>query len=87
MGGELPILQREFEKKSRNLPIRQLITRAGRAIQAIKPVFMMSPLSIANYLPPGQMEFDIVIFDEASQVRPADAFGAPIASETGSCSG
>ena len=76
MGGELAILRREFEKKSRNLPIRQLISRAGRAIQAIKPVFMMSPLSIANYLPPGQIEFDIVIFDEASQVRPADAFGA-----------
>ena len=75
-GGELAILQREFEKKSRNLPIRQLITRAGRAIQAIKPVFMMSPLSIANFLPPGQVEFDIVIFDEASQVRPADAFGS-----------
>ena len=78
MGGELAILRREFEKKSRNLPIRQLISKAGRAIQAIKPVFMMSPLSIANYLPPGEIEFDIVVFDEASQVRPADAFGALI---------
>ena len=78
MGGELAILRREFEKKSRNLPIRQLISKTGRAIQAIKPVFMMSPLSIANYLPPGEIEFDIVVFDEASQVRPADAFGALI---------
>ena len=78
MGGELAILRREFEKKTRNLPIRQLISKAGRAIQAIKPVFMMSPLSIANYLPPGEIEFDIVVFDEASQVKPADAFGALI---------
>jgi hypothetical protein len=49
---------------------------AGLAIQAIKPVFMMSPLSIANFLPPGSLQFDLVIFDEASQVRPVDALGA-----------
>jgi very-short-patch-repair endonuclease len=41
-----------------------------------KPVFMMSPLSIANFLPPGAIEFDVVIFDEASQVKTVDAFGA-----------
>lgn len=75
-GGEVSTLRREFEKQRRHLPIRQLITRSGRAIQAIKPVFMMSPLSIANFLPPGELEFDIVIFDEASQVRPVDALGA-----------
>ena len=75
-GGEVATLRREFEKKRRHLPIRQLITRSGRAIQAIKPVFMMSPLSIANFLPPGELEFDIVVFDEASQVRPVDALGA-----------
>ena len=75
-GGEVATLRREFEKRRRHLPIRQLITRSGRAIQAIKPVFMMSPLSIANFLPPGELEFDIVIFDEASQVRPVDALGA-----------
>ena len=39
-------------------------------------MFMMSPLSIANYLPPGCAEFDLVIFDEASQVKPVDALGA-----------
>src|SRR6185437_6904270 len=42
----------------------------------IKPCFMMSPISVAQYLAPGTMEFDLVIFDEASQVEPADAFGA-----------
>ncbi len=75
-GGQLRLLAREFEKKSRHLPLRKLLIDAGRAIQAIKPVFMMSPLSVATYLAPGVLEFDLVIFDEASQVRPVDAFGA-----------
>ena len=70
------VLRREFEKRRRHLPIRQLMERAGNAVQAIKPVFMMSPLSIANYLAPGSVKFDLVIFDEASQVKPVDAFGA-----------
>ena len=75
-GGQLGILRREFEKKARHLPIRQLMAKAGNAIQAIKPVFMMGPLSIANFLPPASIDFDLVIFDEASQVKPVDAFGA-----------
>lgn len=77
-GGQLGVLRREFEKKTRHLPIRQLMIRAGHAIQAIKPVFMMGPLSIAAYLEPGSLEFDLVVFDEASQVKPVDAFGAII---------
>ena len=75
-GGQLGLLQREFQKKRRHLPIQRLMKEAGNAIQAIKPVFMMSPLSIASYLPPGHLEFDLVIFDEASQVKPVDALGA-----------
>ena len=76
--GQLGVLKREFEKKRRHLPIRQLTSKAGNAIQAIKPVFMMSPLSIAMFIPPNSVEFDLVIFDEASQVKPVDAFGAII---------
>ena len=53
------------------------MSRAGHAIQAIKPVFMMSPLSIAAFLAPGSLEFDLVIFDEASQVKPVDALQVP----------
>lgn len=75
-GGQLGILKREFEKKRRHLPIRQLMQNAGNAIQAIKPVFMMSPLSIAMFLPPDSLSFDLIVFDEASQVKPVDAFGA-----------
>ncbi len=73
--GQLGTLLREFGKKRRHLPIRRLMTEAGRAVQAIKPVFMMSPMSVAAYLPPGTVEFDLVVFDEASQVKPVDAFG------------
>ena len=76
IAGQMGVLRREFEKKRRHLPIRQLMQQAGHAIQAIKPVFMMSPMSIATYLPPSSVTFELVIFDEASQVKPVDAFGA-----------
>jgi len=75
-GGQLGVLQREFAKKRRHLPIRKLMVEAGKVIQVLKPVFMMSPLSVAMYLPPGSVHFDMVVFDEASQVKPVDAFGA-----------
>ena len=39
---------------------------------------MMSPLSVATFLPPNSVDFDWVVFDEASQVKPVDAFGAII---------
>lgn len=74
--GQLGVLLNEFNKRTRHLPIRKLISKAGTAIQAIKPVFMMSPLSVATYLPPGALSFDMVVFDEASQVKPVEAFGA-----------
>jgi len=75
-GGQLRTLRWQFGRKRGHLPIRQLMLQAGNAIQAIKPVFMMSPMSIATYLPPGSVNFDLVVFDEASQVRPVDALGA-----------
>ena len=73
---QLRVLRREIEKRSRHKPIRRLLTEAGDIIQELKPVFMMSPLSIANYLAPDSVEFDLVVFDEASQVRPVDALGS-----------
>ncbi|MCB2379969.1 DUF3320 domain-containing protein [Hymenobacter sp. BT635] len=74
--GQMLLLKNEFAKKTRHLPLRKLMQQAGRAVQAIKPVFMMSPLSVASYLPPGAVDFDLVVFDEASQVKPVDALGA-----------
>jgi superfamily I DNA and/or RNA helicase len=74
--GQMAIIRHELNKKRKILPIRQLIDQAGEAIRQIKPVFMMSPMSIATFLPPGRISFDVVIFDEASQVKSVDAFGA-----------
>lgn len=74
--GALGILKGEMAKKRKHMAIRKLMARAGSAIQAIKPVFMMSPLSVAQFLEPGKLNFDLIIFDEASQVRPVDALGA-----------
>ncbi|SES71185.1 DUF3320 domain-containing protein [Hymenobacter actinosclerus] len=74
--GQMAIIKNEFAKKKNHLPIRQLMQKAGRVVQAIKPVFMMSPLSVASFLPPEALEFDLVVFDEASQVKPVDALGA-----------
>jgi hypothetical protein len=62
--GEMAVIRTELNKKRKLKPIRQLIEEAGRAIQQIKPVLMMSPMSIANFLSPGKIEFDVVIFDE-----------------------
>lgn len=58
------------------MPIRKLMDQAGGFIQKVKPCFMMSPLSIAQFLSPHTARFDVIIFDEASQVRPQDALGA-----------
>ena len=49
--------------------------RVGPAVQRIKPVFLMSPISVAQFLPPGEMKFDLLVIDEASQIRPEDALG------------
>lgn len=76
---ELGILKSEFSRKRGHMPIRKLLSISGSLIQIIKPCFMMSPLSIAQYLEPSSMKdlrFDYVIFDEASQVKPEDALGA-----------
>ena len=58
------------------MPIRKLMNEAAPAIQALKPVFMMSPLSIAHFLPPARLTFDLLVMDEASQIQPVDALGA-----------
>ncbi|MDX2505737.1 MAG: AAA domain-containing protein [Gammaproteobacteria bacterium] len=70
------LLVNEANKKTRHIPIRQLVRRSGEALQALKPCFLMSPLSVAQYLSPGDINFDLVVMDEASQMRPEDALGA-----------
>jgi hypothetical protein len=70
--GEAAIIRREAEKKKKHMPVRELIKRSRHVCQAIKPCFMMSPRAVSQYLPP-DLHFDVVIFDEASQVTPGDA--------------
>ena len=72
---EMGLLEHECLKKKRHVPIRQLLQRAGKALIALKPCFMMGPMSVAQYLTPGMRTFDLVIMDEASQIKPQDALG------------
>ncbi|MFZ4068368.1 MAG: DEAD/DEAH box helicase, partial [Phenylobacterium sp.] len=74
--GAMGILADELRKQRNHMPVRKLMLKAGEAVQRIKPVFLMSPLSVAQYLQPMALEFDLLVIDEASQVRPEDALGA-----------
>ena len=70
---EVSILKREAEKKRRLKPIRDLLEAIPNLVFTLKPCFMMSPLSVSQYTNPTNMKFDVVIFDEASQIMPEDA--------------
>lgn len=72
---EMGLIRHEIQKQRRHCRIRDLLLRAGKSVQTLKPCFMMSPLSVAQYLPPEGLQFDIVIMDEASQIKPEDALG------------
>ncbi len=73
---ELSVLLHEVAKKKRFKQIRQLFRECPNVIMALKPCLLMSPLSVSQYLDPSAVQFDLVIFDEASQVRPEDAIGS-----------
>jgi hypothetical protein len=72
----LKLLQHEVGKKTRHVPIRQLLKRAGDAIEVLKPCYMMSPLSVAQYIPNNKLSFDVLLIDEASQLKPEEGLGA-----------
>jgi hypothetical protein len=65
-------IQFEAQKRRKHMPVHRLLAATQAVVQALKPCFMMSPLTVSQFLP-AAMKFDVVIFDEASQVRPADA--------------
>ncbi|MGH9508370.1 MAG: DUF4011 domain-containing protein, partial [Terriglobales bacterium] len=73
---ELGLVQHLAGQTKPRVTVRDLFSRAGKAIQALKPCWMMSPMSVAQFLEPGRLSFDIVIMDEASQIRPEEALGA-----------
>jgi len=69
---ESSIVTKQARLKSRHMPTGDLISRTPNVLGALKPCWVMSPLVVAEKLPPGR-NFDVVIFDEASQILPADA--------------
>jgi len=73
---EMALVQNEVGKSRRHIPLRDLMTRAGVAIQTLMPCFMMSPMSVAQFLRTDGITFNLIIFDEASQVLPEEALGA-----------
>jgi very-short-patch-repair endonuclease len=73
---ELALVRRVAGQTRPRIAVRDLMLRAGTAIQALKPCWMMSPMSVAQYLELGKLSFDLVIMDEASQIRREEALGA-----------
>ena len=73
---ELGVLRHQLGLKRPSMAIRPLLENLGDVLPKLAPCVLMSPLSIAQYLPAGQATFDVVIFDEASQITTWDAIGA-----------
>lgn len=73
---EWGLLRREITKKRGHLPLRELISGIPSALTKLTPCLLMSPLSIAQFLAPDTEQFDVVVFDEASQIAVWDAIGA-----------
>ena len=73
---EVAILKRELGKQRRLMPIRKLLSQIPTLLPKLKPCMMMSPLSVSMFLQDENYIFDMVIFDEASQVRTENAIGA-----------
>lgn len=73
---EMGKLRRELQKQKKHIPIRQLVQGLPTLLSKLKPCLLMSPLSVSQYLAAGHAQFDVVIFDEASQIPVWDAVGA-----------
>ena len=75
-GSSERIILRESQKMKRHLPIRKLVTDNAAHMLECKPCWLMSPLTLSSYIPFGSINFDVVIFDEASQMRIENALGS-----------
>ncbi len=73
---EISILLREASKKRRQMPLRQLLSRIPNLVRRLKPCFLMSPISVSQFILPDKLHFDLVVFDEASQIFTEDAIGS-----------
>ncbi|WP_290797541.1 DUF3320 domain-containing protein [Flavihumibacter sp. UBA7668] len=73
---EIGILQRALRSNGRGMSIRKLVELIPGLLPKLKPCMLMSPISVAQYLELGKIEFDLVLFDEASQLPTCEAIGA-----------
>ena len=73
---ELGLLEHEARKKTRHKPVRVILDSLPNLLTVLKPCLLMSPISVAQYLPTSREKFDLVVFDEASQIPTCDAIGA-----------
>ena len=73
---EMVLLNYLMPQQRPRMPVRKILTQAGKSIQELKPCFMMGPQAVAQYLTPGVIKFDLVIMDEASQLKPEEAIGS-----------
>ena len=78
---EKGLIDREIQKKKAYIPFRQLLKRAGNAMRAIKPCYMLSPVSLSQICEQKAGLFDVLIMDEASQMRIEDSLGSILRSK------
>ena len=73
---EAILVRKEAAKKRRHLSVRQLLAKAPHVLSTLRPCWTMSPILAAEMIPASLQLFDVVIFDEASQIPPAEAIGS-----------
>ena len=73
---EIGLLQKTIRNNGRGMPIRKLFDAIPNLLPRIAPCMLMSPISVAQYFDAGIAKFDLVIFDEASQMPTCEAVGA-----------
>ena len=74
--GTVAALEREVGRTRGGLSVRRLVQTYGEVVGELTPCVLVSPDSLARFIPPGSIDFDLVVFDEASQITVPDAIGA-----------
>lgn len=73
---EMGVLSGQLRRQRSHMSIRALVQKIPNLLPRLKPCLLMSPMSIAQYMDAGHAPFDLVVFDEASQIPVWDAVGA-----------
>jgi hypothetical protein len=72
------LVREQAKRKRRHMPVRELFAQAPDVLTALRPCWVMSPLMVSQLIPSERAYFDLVVFDEASQVRPVEALTSMI---------